>query len=168
MILDCFVDGRGLSLTVNAVKPLRNILTEELNNRSLSSACNGGGCGNCVVLVDDKAVLSCLVPAFRLQGANIVTFDGFSKTRAYRDIRKAYQEAHIKPCRFCYASRTLMIESLVKSLLNQTYRNSKSQGAQEIVREFSLNTCNCLNPADLLDVVDIALRYRRRKYAGRA
>ena len=104
MTLDCTIDGKTLSLSVNSSKPLLQILSEDVDNNTLTSNCHGDGCGNCLVLVNGYAVLSCMVPAFRLKDADIQTFESFSKTRQYRDIERAYQATGNRPCPNCYAS----------------------------------------------------------------
>ena len=71
MTLDCTIDGKMLSLSVNSSKPLLQILSEDVDNNTLTSNCHGDGCGNCLVLVNGYAVLSCMVPAFRLKDADI-------------------------------------------------------------------------------------------------
>jgi len=184
MNLDCIIDGRGLSLSVNSNKPLLLILTEDVGNRSLNSNCHGTNCGNCIVLVNDVAVLSCLVPAFRLKDANIQTFEGFSKTRQCRDIERAYQVSGNMPCPNCYASKTLLIESILQNLTGEHHAGKeismpgkmRSQiigDAMEldenaIAKELALNTCQCMDTGELLQIVEIALSYRRRKNVRRA
>ncbi|MFA6775630.1 MAG: 2Fe-2S iron-sulfur cluster-binding protein, partial [Sphaerochaetaceae bacterium] len=184
MNLDCTIDGKGLSLSVNSNKPLLLILTEDVGIKSLNSNCHGTHCGNCLVLVNDVVVLSCLMPAFRLKDATIQTFEGFSKTRQCRDIERAYQVSGNKPCPNCYASKTLLIESILQSLTgehhagreitmpgrihNQIVGDTKQLDEDSITKELALNTCQCMDTGELLQIVEIALSYRRRKNVRRA
>ena len=176
MTLDCTIDGKMLSLSVNSSKPLLQILSEDVDNNTLTSNCHGDGCGNCLVLVNGYAVLSCMVPAFRLKDADIQTFESFSKTRQYRDIERAYQATGNSPCPNCYASRTLLIESILQSLTGAHHadkENPMPRGSvigesnkldeKTIVKELSLNTCQCMDTGELLQIVELALSYRSRK-----
>ncbi|MDD7201335.1 MAG: ferredoxin [Sphaerochaetaceae bacterium] len=175
MTLDCTIDGKVLSLSVNSSKPLLQILSEDVDNTTLTSNCHGNGCGNCLVLVNGYAVLSCMVPAFRLKDAVIQTFESFSKTRQYRDIERAYQATGNRPCPNCYASRTLLIESILQSLTGAHHPDNekplphggvigeKDLDEKAIVKELSLNTCQCMDTGELLQIVELALSYRSRK-----
>ena len=72
MKIDCTIDGKALSLSINSNKPLSLILEEDIQNTSISSHCSGRMCGLCVVLMDGKAVLSCLVPAFEIEHSPVI------------------------------------------------------------------------------------------------
>lgn len=182
MKIECSIDGKALSLSVNSNKPLSLILMEDVGNRSLMSHCQGNGCGNCIVLLNEEAVLSCMVPAFRLKEATITTFDSFQKTRQCRDIERAYHATGNTPCPNCYASKTLIIESILQDLTNsQPGKNSStltgrlrfsndsddSFDEKNIIQELSLNTCNCMDMSEMLQIVELALGYRRRKRVRR-
>lgn len=181
MTLDCTIDGKSLSLSVNSNKPLLQILSEDVGNQTINSNCHGEGCGNCIVMVNGQAVLACLVPAFRLKDARIITFEGFSKTRQYHDIERAYEESGNRPCPNCYAARTLLIESILQNMTGAHHYGqlvsvgemSGVIGAQDInealVRqELAFNKCDCMDTGELLGIVRIALGYRRRPNVRRA
>lgn len=113
MKLNCTVNGNQLSIVVNSDKPLSQILRDTVDSFPNNSQCFGGYCGNCVVMVNGNATLSCLVPAFSLNGASILTFEGYKKTRFYKDIERAYNDIGNQPCTQCYASKTMLIESIL-------------------------------------------------------
>lgn len=113
MRLNCNINGSPYSLVVNSDKPLNQILKETLVTFADNSRCLGASCGNCIVLINGTATLSCLVPAFKLNGATILTFEGFEKTRFCHDIERAYAEAGNSPCPQCYAAKTMLIESIL-------------------------------------------------------
>jgi len=130
MRLNCNVDGTSLSLVVNSDKPLNQILKDMVDSFPDNNQCLGASCGNCIVLVNGNATLSCLVPAFSLNGATILTFDGFKKTRFYHDIERAYNDVGNQPCTQCYASKTLLIESLLIRMdkENQNFKDAENLG----------------------------------------
>ena len=182
MKIECTIDGKALSLSVNSNKPLSLILMEDVGNRSLLCHCKGEACGNCIVLLNDEAVLSCVIPAFRLKDATISTFENYQKTRLCRDIERAYQRNGNTPCPNCYASKTLIIESILQSLTNirSTRINSPmmsrprpatatedSLDETAIIQELSLNTCQCMHMSELVQIVETALTFRRRKRVRR-
>lgn len=160
MRINCTIDNIPFSLNVNANKPLSKILEENIETFSSNNKCLGAGCGNCVVLVNGVCSLSCLIPAFKISNSNIMTYEGFSKTRNCHDIERAYKETGINPCRLCYASKTLLIESVLQSMEGL---NNKKKNSISVVKELSLNTCKCLDNAQLEKVVQLAFIYRSRR-----
>jgi carbon-monoxide dehydrogenase small subunit len=153
---------------------------EEAGNQSLNSRCRGNNCGNCIVLLNGEAVLSCMIPAFRLRGADIKTFDSFQKTRACHDIERAYAATGSKPCPNCYAAKTLIIESILQGLerpddsqpfplpaRGRVQNLTEELDPENIIQELELNRCRCMDSAELLQIVNIAAGYRRRRRVRR-
>ncbi|MBQ2528074.1 MAG: ferredoxin [Spirochaetales bacterium] len=116
MRLNCNINGSQYSLVVNSDKPLSHILREQIITFAENSQCQGASCGNCIVLINGNAALSCLVPAFKLNGASILTFEGFQKTRFCHDIERAYADIGNQPCPQCYPSKTIIIESILNKI----------------------------------------------------
>ena len=116
MRLNCNINGSQYSLVVNSDKPLSEILKEQIITFADNSQCLGATCGNCIVLINGSAALSCLLPAFKLNGASILTFEGFQKTRFCHDIERAYADIGNQPCPQCYASKTIIIESILNKV----------------------------------------------------
>ena len=116
MRLNCNINGSQYSLVVNSDKPLSVILREQVLAFAENSQCQGAQCGNCLVLINGSAALSCLIPAFKLNGASILTFEGFQKTRFCHDIERAYADIGNQPCPQCYPSKTIIIESILNKI----------------------------------------------------
>lgn len=159
MRIECTIDGRTLTLSLNSNKPLSLILNENLETDSVNSHCRGNMCGLCVVLIDGKAQLSCLVPAFEIRGKDIVTFSSFSRTREMRDIERAYDLVGATPCSECYASRSLLFESLISA--GETRPDA-------INRQMSILQCPCMDPEDEIEIVEKALNLRRKRSVRRS
>ncbi len=159
MRIELTVDGKYLALSLSSDKPLNLLLQDDLEIRSVTSHCNGELCGNCIVLLEGKAVLSCLVPAFEVRGRTIVTFDGFSRTRDYRDIERAFSSCAVNPCDNCYASRVLLIESIIRRY--ESTINDFDEA--EILQEAELIRCPCLDSRSFLTVARESLFNRRKR-----
>lgn len=164
MLIKCSIDGVSQLINVNADKPLNKILQERLDTFPSNSACRGAGCGNCAVLLNGKYVLSCLVPAFRLHNAVILTIEGFRRTRLSHDIERAYTETGIRPCEQCYASKTLMIEGLLDMIDLDSTRGTVLD-KELIAREMGVNSCRCLEMRQIETVIRVALKNRRNRIA---
>lgn len=166
MRLNCTIDDTSYVMNVNADKPLNKILEENLETFSSNSKCLGANCGNCLVLINGVCTLSCLVPAFKLNNANIQTYEGFSKTRNCHDIERAYLETGMNPCRQCYASKTLLIESILQKMDEDKAQAKKGYNIVDrtfVAKEIGINKCKCLDSTQLEKVVRLAHQYRSRR-----
>ena len=159
MRIDCTVDGKTLNISINSNKPLSLILQENLDNQSTTAHCKGRMCGLCAVLVEGKAELSCMIPAFELKNKHITTFDQFQKSKEMKDIVKAYESLGVEPCKDCYASRSIIFESLI---------SSEETTPDEIKRTMSVVKCNCMETVDEVNVVTKALDIRRKRNVRRS
>ena len=137
MRLNCNINGSQYSLVVNSDKPLSQILREQIISFAENSQCLGASCGNCIVLINGNAALSCLVPAFKLNGASILTFEGFQKTRFCHDIERAYADVGNQPCPQCYPSKTIIIESILNKV-DKENQNRMSNFAMGMVNQSDL------------------------------
>ena len=158
MKIDCTIDGKTLTLSLNSDKPLSLILRENMGDDGAVNHCNGEMCGLCTVLVDGKAMLSCMVPAFEIRGKNVVTFESFRRTRNMKDIEKAYESVGAYPCPDCYASRTMIFESLIDEGVSDS---------TQILKELSMVRCPCMDPDDEIRIVQKGIELRRKRNVRR-
>lgn len=159
MRIECTIDGKTLTLSLNSNKPLSLILNENLDSSSVNVHCRGKMCGLCAVLINGKAVLSCMVPAFELQGKDITTFEAFQRSKEMKDIERAYELTGRTPCQECYVSRSIMIESLV----------SQNETRPDVIkREMSILDCSCLSAEDNVAIVTKAVEIRRKRRVRRS
>ncbi len=173
MRLNCKIDGNEYSLNVSSNKPLSGILQENITSFAINSRCKGANCGNCIAMVNSVCVLSCLVPAFKLQGAEILTYEGFSKTLFCHDIEKAYAEIGVKPCSQCYASKTFLIASIVEKIERERMVENISRELKVrkgthskinnafVTRELEINSCRCLETSQIIKIIKLVVQFRR-------
>lgn len=158
MRINCNIDGQTFSFVLNADKPLNKVLQESVPSFSVRNKCLGASCGNCIVLLNGSCVLSCLVPAYKLNGANIETFESFRKTKDFHDIEKAFADTGDYPCSQCYASKVLLIESILQ-------RRAKRLDASRayIAQEININNCRCIEANQLEKIINLAYDYRSKR-----
>ena len=149
------LNSKPVSFNTYSDKPLNLLLTEEADIPSLQVGCGTGKCGNCIILLDEKPVLSCLVPAFSVAGRRIVTFEGFTKSRYHTDIRRAYRQVGAAPCDHCYAAKTLLIHSIIS--------DNMDPDPKDIIQEMDMSSCSCVTHEELVAIVGAAAGFRRRK-----
>ena len=169
MKIECTIDGKRILLTVNSNKPLNLVLMEDIDQSNFNARCSDGNCGNCVVLLNDAAVLSCLVPAFRLRNAHILTFEGYRRTRFWHDIERAYEDTKAHPCPLCHASKTLIFESLLRMIGKTEEKESAETNLDDesVIKEIGLNRCMCLEANEIIEIFNSAANYRRRRRVRR-
>jgi aldehyde oxidoreductase len=73
------LNGNPVSVAVDPLRRLSDVLREELGQGGTKVGCNAGDCGACTVLANDEAVCACMVPVGRLQGAEITTVEGLAE-----------------------------------------------------------------------------------------
>jgi len=130
----------------------RDILVDVLRNRmgftGTKKGCGHGDCGTCTVLIDGKAVLSCLTLAIACQGKKILTIEGLEKNGSLHPIQQAFVDHGAIQCGFCTPGMILS----AKALLDQ----SPTPDKEEISRGLSGNLCRCTGYKKIVEAVEAA------------
>jgi len=95
------VNEQQVTLEVEADELLVDVLRDRLGLTGTKVGCNEGECGACTVIMDGEAVLSCLIPALRAQGRQVLTIEGLSDGDALHPIQQAFVEHGAVQCGFC-------------------------------------------------------------------
>ncbi len=94
------VNGQLYEVFVEPWKSLAEVLRDELNLTGLKVGCNEGACGSCTVLVNGKAVNSCLMLAHQAKGKEIVTIEGITTNNGIHRLQKAFVQHFAVQCGF--------------------------------------------------------------------
>jgi carbon-monoxide dehydrogenase small subunit len=96
------VNGRERSASVEPRHTLAELLREELALTGTHLGCEQGACGACTVLVDGRSARACLTPAFRIDGATVITVEGLGGGPGQMNtLQQACLERHAFQCGFC-------------------------------------------------------------------
>jgi aerobic-type carbon monoxide dehydrogenase small subunit (CoxS/CutS family) len=95
------VNGRAVDLEVEPHRTLLEVLRERLDLLGVREGCSLGDCGACTVLLDGKAVVSCLVLAPDADGHEVTTIEGLEKDGRLDPIQVAFIEKGAIQCGFC-------------------------------------------------------------------
>jgi len=160
MTLSFILNGEDVSLRVRTLDRLSDVLRDGFRLLGVHSDCRCGRCGRCLVFLDGKLVPSCLVPAFRARGAEVVTIEGFALTDEYQDILEAFAQAGVSSCGFCENGRIMATAALLERKARPT--------REEILEQLSSTPCRCADPESLVAGVQAAAERRARRLYRRA
>jgi carbon-monoxide dehydrogenase small subunit len=154
------LNGEDVVVSAEANRRLVGILREHFSLVKTKSGCLSGACGACSVIFNGAVSPSCLIPAFRVQGSEIITLEGFSQTDEYQDIVAGFSGAGVENCGYCDAGKILAAELL----LEKTTRPDR----EEFYSAFSGVRCRCTEPERLYAGILSAIEIRRKRIYGRS
>jgi carbon-monoxide dehydrogenase small subunit len=107
------INGKKREVEVRPHWTLLYVLTEVLELRGPKDSCSMGDCGACTVLLDGKAVPSCLVLAAQAEGKKIVTIEGISDGNKLHPLQEAFVKHGAVQCGFCTSGMILSAKALL-------------------------------------------------------
>ena len=129
------VNGEERVVVVEPRQTLLEILRNDLGLTGTKEGCGNGNCGTCTVLLDGKAVSSCLVFAVEAVGQEITTIEGLSQGDKLDPIQQAFIEEGAIQCGFCSPGMILT----AKAFLDSNPHPTEAQARQAIAG----NLCRC-------------------------
>ena len=106
------VNGSTRTVDIDPSTPLLYILRNDLGVRGPRFGCGLGQCGACTVIIDGRAVRSCVTPTSSVQGA-ITTLEGLSEEGRLHPIQQAWIEEQVPQCGFCQNGQIMTAKALL-------------------------------------------------------
>jgi aerobic-type carbon monoxide dehydrogenase small subunit (CoxS/CutS family) len=142
------VNGKSVSVTTDGQRPLLWVLRTDLGLTGTKFGCGQTICGACTVLVDNKAVRSCVYPVRNAEGREIITIEGLSTNGKLHPLQEAFAKHDALQCGFCTPGMILT----AYSLLNENPQPTRD----EIIQGMDHNLCRCGAHTRIIDAIQTA------------
>jgi carbon-monoxide dehydrogenase small subunit len=141
------INGGKRTLSVGAGETLLELL-RRVGYLGVKKGCGAGDCGACAVLLDGRAVNSCLVLASRLDGCEVLTIEGLSTEGRLHPIQEAFLEEGAVQCGYCTPGMVMSAYDLLSRVPDPT--------DGQIRESISGNLCRCTGYAKQVRAIRLA------------
>jgi len=140
-----FVNGKRHNVLVNEHDTLSDVIRNKIGLTGTKIGCEQGSCGACTVLANDEAVLACITPALRYEGAIITTIEGLADAEGLHRLQMKFVEKGGIQCGFCTPGMVITALDFLKHNPNPTI--------EEIKLALSGNVCRCTGYKKIIEAV---------------
>ncbi len=149
------INGQPVEASVSPNQTLVQFLRDDMGLTGTKHGCGLGDCGACTVLLDGKAVNSCLVLAVQADGCQILTIEGLAENGKLHPLQQAFVDKGAIQCGFCTPGMILSAKALLDEKPNPT--------ELEIMTAISGNLCRCTGYQKIVEAIGEAaevIRFR--------
>lgn len=139
------VNGTSRQVHVSPETTLLQVLRDEMHLTGTKNGCGQGHCGTCTVIVNGRAVRSCITRAASLDGAQVETIEGLASHGALHPLQQAFIEQGAVQCGFCTPGMIMAAKALLDADLHPT--------REKIVKALTPNLCRCTGYASIVRAV---------------
>jgi aerobic carbon-monoxide dehydrogenase small subunit len=148
------INRRQYALEVRPHHTLLDMLRDQVGLTGTKECCAEGECGACTVLIDGKAITSCLVLAVEADGSEVVTIEGLARDGRLDRVQQAFLDKGAVQCGFCIPG---MIVSARYLLMNNPHPTH-----DEIKEGLAGNLCRCGGYSRIIEAVAAAAEHEER------
>jgi aerobic-type carbon monoxide dehydrogenase small subunit (CoxS/CutS family) len=142
------LNGEPAEVAFAPHKTLLEVLREDLNLTGTKHGCELGECGTCTVLVDDRAILSCLMLGLDAEERDVKSIEGMAAGSELHPLQQTFADLGAAQCGYCSPGFLLVAEELLKKDPSPT---------REVIKEaLSGNICRCTGYIKIYEAVELA------------
>lgn len=153
MNINLKVNGTIYPVTVEPWDLLLNVLRDRLGLMGTKYGCGGGDCGACTVLMDGKAVNSCLFLAVAAAEKEIITVEGLERDGKLHPLQEAFIQSGALQCGYCTPGMLLSSKALLDV--------NPDPSEDEIKIALAGNLCRCTGYQKIIEAVQSAAKVMR-------
>jgi len=139
------INGEKVRLEVEPNKTLLKMLREDLNLTGAKEGCGAGECGSCTVIVDGKAVNSCMMLAVEADGKDIVTVEGLAKNGVLDPLQETFIKNAALQCGYCTPGMLMSAKALLM--------RNPNPSEDDIKEAIGGNLCRCTGYKAIIDAI---------------
>ena len=152
------LNGESIEVAIEPSTTLLNVLRDILDLTGTKESCGRGDCGACTVILDGKAVDSCITPAMKAMNREVLTIEGLGSPGKLHPLQQAFVEHGAVQCGFCTPGMILA----AKALLDE----NPSPSEEEVRVAISGNLCRCTGYVKIVEAVMTAAGNVRGSFFG--
>jgi carbon-monoxide dehydrogenase small subunit len=142
------LNGEAAEVAFAPHKTLLEVLREDLGLMGTKHGCELGECGTCAVLVNGRAILSCLMLGLDAEGQKVKTIEGMAAGTELHPLQTTFADLGAAQCGYCSPGFLLVAEELLKKNPNPS---------RETIKEaLSGNLCRCTGYIKIYEAVELA------------
>ena len=139
------VNGEDYEVMVEPHKTLLEILRDDLDLTGTKKGCTTGECGACTVIIDGKAILSCMTLGVEVRGKEIITIEGLANGGKIHPLQESFLQKGAIQCGYCTPGMILSAKALL---------DENPQPTEEDVRvAISGNLCRCTGYIKIVEAI---------------
>ena len=142
------INGEVFERDVEEHRSLLHFLREDCGLTGTKEGCGAGECGACTVIMDGRAVNSCLVLACEADGTQIETIEGIAGNGTLSRLQKSFDRHHAVQCGFCTPGMIMSATDLLRRTPHPT--------REEIVDGIEGNFCRCTGYEQIIEAIEDA------------
>jgi len=142
------LNGEATEIAFAPHKTLLEVLREDLALTGTKHGCELGECGTCTILVDGRAILSCLMLGLDAEGHEVKTIEGMAQGAELHPLQHTFADLGAAQCGYCSPGFLLVAEELLQKKPNPT--------RSEIQEALSGNLCRCTGYIKIYEAVELA------------
>ncbi len=146
MVITLKVNGKEFTLQVTPEERLIDTLRQQLRLTGTKEGCGIGECGACTVILNGKAVCSCLILTGQIGGSEVLTIEGLETDGKLDPLQKAFVDHHAIQCGFCTPGMLMS----AKALLIHNPHPSR----EEIKTALEGNLCRCTGYEQIIEAIE--------------